>query len=127
MVTILSDATRPGTDKPGMLPVPDALDLAPPDVAKVYEEYKTTRDKQFQNWYALQNVYFTLDKGQRKAFLNQFPELKKYWDWRRQFIKDNPEIEQYVTSSSTTSSTSRTVVEAAREVLIVVDRPRSGD
>ena len=52
----------------------------------------------FPNWYALQSRYYGQQpKQERKAFLEQFPELKEYWDWNRTFKASHPNVETYVT------------------------------
>ena len=69
----------------------------PPGMAERVEAYRKTRNSQFPNWYALQQRYYGLPEGsqERKSFLVQFPQLKKYWEWNKEYKAQFPEIEQY--------------------------------
>ena len=84
--------------EPGRLdtePIP--IDMAPDDIAYQAEMFYSTRNAHFSNYYELQDKYFDLAEGQaRKEFLQYNPELKMYWDWRRDFLKRNPSIAPYI-------------------------------
>lgn len=58
--------------------------------------YKAEKERQFPNIYVTQEQYFALPAGaQRKAFLNQNPKLKAYWDWKDAYSEQHPEIVPY--------------------------------
>ena len=77
----------------------DALNQASPEVYAEVDAYKSTRNKMFPNWYALQERYYNYPEGsqERKDFLAQFSELKDYWDWNRNFKASHPNIALFTT------------------------------
>jgi hypothetical protein len=78
----------------------EELAYAPEREAAAVEAYRSIREDQFPAWYALQSYYFSLPKDERKTFLKEFPELKDYWDWNRQYKKENPVIKKYTRKPS---------------------------
>jgi hypothetical protein len=75
----------------------DRLQMAPPEDAAAVNAYRKNRNDLFPNWYAMSQWYFGSKPGaERKAFLQQFPELKEYFDWNRAYKAQHPVIEQYV-------------------------------
>jgi len=86
-----------GGDPPGTLKDAFPIDFAPPEIATNSQIFYDTRQTYFPNYYELQNKYFDLAEGTaRKNFLGQNPELKQYWEWRRDFLKRNPTIAPYI-------------------------------
>ncbi|RKX65879.1 MAG: hypothetical protein DRP42_04130, partial [Tenericutes bacterium] len=86
-----------GGDPPGTLTEAFNIDLAPPEVANQTEIFYSIRNDNFPDYYELQNKYFTLAEGNaRNDYLRQTPQLKQYWDWRRNFLKKNPSIAPYI-------------------------------
>ena len=85
--------------------------LYPQDQAQEVQAYWDTRNKLFPNITAVQSAYF--DGGKDPAMLRQFPELKEYWDWNRQYKELHPGVKAYIEeqtakyggSASSTSST----------------------
>jgi hypothetical protein len=68
-------------------------------VQGLVSDYYTTIEKQFPDAYALQSMYYGLPEGaKRKAFLKANPQLKEYWDWRRDYLATNPDVIDYVVS-----------------------------
>ncbi len=74
--------------------LPD-LDLYPPELAKAIETYQNERDRLYPGWYMLQSAYFTLPEVQRAGYMTRFPLLKKYWDWKKQYEADHPELKPW--------------------------------
>jgi len=69
-----------------------------PEIAGKIELYQKQRNHMFPLYYPLQQQYYSLPEGsKRKAFLQQFPELKLYWNWKAQYRRDHPELEGYFT------------------------------
>lgn len=89
--------TQPAIDNPA--PQPQYYSDA---VTKGVEAYQAERDKKFPNYYAQQNLYYSYPQGsaQRKQVLSQFPELRQYWDWKKQYQTKHPEIQQYFDDNS---------------------------
>ena len=59
-------------------------------------EYKAEKDKLFPGIGKFQSMYFDIPAGaQRKVFLNQYPNLVKYWNWKDQYALKHPEIVPY--------------------------------
>jgi hypothetical protein len=58
--------------------------------------YKAEKERQFPNIAMWQEQYYALPAGaQRKAFLQQYPQLKAYWDWKDDYAEKHPEIVPY--------------------------------
>lgn len=63
---------------------------------KAIDAYRTEKESRFKNVNVWQEAYFALPVGaQRKAFLQQHPELKAYWDWKDEYSRTHPEIAPY--------------------------------
>jgi hypothetical protein len=89
----------------GVLADPDIdvgmLQSASPEVYAEVDAFRQIRSQQFPNYYALGQRYFGLAPGaERKAFLQQFPELIDYWDWSKQYKAAHPNVELYITPQS---------------------------
>jgi len=92
-----------GGDPPGQATYTEALtpiELAPVEVAHLYEAFYQTRSRIFQYndvvW-PMQADYFKLTKGAaRKKFLREHPLLEKYWNWRKDFMQRNPSVAPYI-------------------------------
>jgi hypothetical protein len=70
----------------------------PQDIQVLYYQYQTQRDKMFPAIFDIQEQYFSLPKQQRKAFRQQHPELPAYWEWRREFMRQYPNLIPYIMS-----------------------------
>jgi hypothetical protein len=97
-----------GGDPPGMVHWDQDLhplaNLTDPDIAQRLEGFYRTRATTFgysENVAPLQDDYFKLDKHGRTAFLRAHPELKRYWDWRRDFMIRNPTLAPYIEDDPT--------------------------
>jgi hypothetical protein len=73
------------------------LELAPPNEAAEVDAYRRLRNQLFPNWYAMSQHYFAYEEKspERKAILAQFPELKDYFDWNKDFKDQHPVIAKY--------------------------------
>ncbi|GAG96290.1 unnamed protein product, partial [marine sediment metagenome] len=86
-----------GGDPPGTLTEAFPIEFAPPEVANQTQIFYDVRNDNFPDFYELQNKYFDLAEGAaRRDYLRQYPELKRYWSWRRDFLKRNPSIAPYI-------------------------------
>ena len=72
--------------------VEKVMQLSQP-VIDVVELHDTEKAQKFPNINVIQDGYYSLPKDQRKAYLNQFPELSRYWEWNRTFKEQH---EDYV-------------------------------
>jgi len=69
----------------------------PEEMVSAVEEYMRERNQLFPNYYALQTEYFNLPAGyQRRSFLQRFPQLKQYWQWKDEYRQQHPEIVPYL-------------------------------
>jgi hypothetical protein len=69
-----------------------------PDMA--YNVYQQQKAQQFPNIDALQTMYFDQsDAAAKRRFLKVNPQLAEYWDWRRQYINQNPEAAPFIDST----------------------------
>lgn len=67
------------------------------DIQKAYYTYKAQKAQMFPGIGDTQDAYFAIqDKNQKKAYLNQHPELTSYWAWRRWFLAQQPQLLPYV-------------------------------
>jgi len=73
------------------------LKLSDPETAWRAEVFYGSRKRMFGDYYSLQNAYYALPQDKRKAYLAANPELKAYWDWRRDFMQKNPDLVPYLT------------------------------
>jgi hypothetical protein len=111
-------------------PVLDAPDIdytIPFDTPEEYAEvdaYKNLRGQLFPNWYAIQQRYYNFPPGsqERRDFLAQFPELKDYWDWNRNYKAAHPNIEKYITPPEDTAQLPQYDYSFAMEITPVLAR-----
>jgi len=68
----------------------------PEDTAATVQTFIDERNTQFPLYFVYQGVYYNLPENQRKKFLKQYPMLEDYWDWKKQYAKDNPVIQSYL-------------------------------
>lgn len=81
-----------------------ALSLTPRDVTERIQVFYDTRNQYFDydQIRATQDEYFAIDESQRAAFRQANPELMRYWDWRRQFLYNNPALIDYLVEDPST-------------------------
>lgn len=70
---------------------------AKPEIQALYYQYLAGRDRQFPGVMEMQSAYYDNDKP--KGFLKQNPMLPAYWEWRREFMKQYPEMIPYIMST----------------------------
>ena len=74
------------------------LKLTKPEIAWRAQSFYDLRTKNYPDFYKKQSDYFKLaTKTQKNAYLAKNQDLKQYWDWRRQFMTQNPDLVQYLT------------------------------
>jgi peptidoglycan hydrolase-like protein with peptidoglycan-binding domain len=74
------------------------VELYPPQLAQQIIEYQDERRERFPNYYAVQQLYFSIpetDRAGRKRVLQRFPQLKEYWDWKRAYEETHPDMQPY--------------------------------
>ena len=64
-------------------------------VINAVAEHDQIKEQRWPGISVVQDLYYSLPKDQRKAFLQQFPKLSEYWDWNRQYKEDHPEYVQW--------------------------------
>lgn len=90
-----------------------------PAIQKLVLEFRVARVEVFgENIFDIQSGYFDLPKGSkaRKAYLNQYPQLADYWDWRRKVLEEYPEIVPYVTSAGAKESITDMAKDIAKDM-----------
>jgi hypothetical protein len=76
------------------------MQLTDPETANRVQVFYDMRNSRFEGWYDLQSKYYELPKGSaRKAYLAKNPMLKQYWDFRNNFMRNNPDLVPYLTDS----------------------------
>jgi hypothetical protein len=75
------------------------LKLTDPETAWRVETFYSMRKEDFPDWSTLQNEYYKLPEGSvsRNKFKNNNPQLTEYWDARRQWMEQNPDLVRYLT------------------------------
>lgn len=53
--------------------------------------------EEFPNWRKLQNDYYKLPENARSSYIKENPELKEYWDSRREWMSQNPDLVRFLT------------------------------
>jgi len=72
------------------------VELLDPTLSLAVDTYREIRNEDYPNWFAMQQGYYELPPGgQRRNYLVRFPRLKKYWDWRRGYLRDHPNVKAY--------------------------------
>jgi len=72
------------------------LQFSPAQTAQEYQVYQDTREKEYPGISALQEFYFALPEAQQQIFMDNNPQLQKYWDWRDTYLAQNPEVIPHV-------------------------------
>ena len=81
---------------------PGGLEFVSPEIEGAVAEYKDKRNELFPNWYALQARYMAMEsRGERRAFLQKFPVLKEYWNWKEQYLNERPVLAGYLEGQQT--------------------------
>ena len=80
--------TAPVLDNPAIHPV-QTFD---PQITQVTDRFFNDRKKLFPNYYTLQQKYYNLPKSQQAGFLIRYPELKQYFDWKKQYYNNYPDL-----------------------------------
>ncbi len=74
---------------------------APQEVQVLYYQYQMQRDQKFPDIFDTQNAYYQIppdDKKAKKAYRAEHPELVEYWEWRRDFMRQFPNMIPYLMS-----------------------------
>jgi hypothetical protein len=81
-----------------LTPNPQILELTPAPIANRIQGFYDSR-RSVHDWdavRALQTEYFALSDSARRGFSASHPELRRYWDWRRDFLYRNPDLIPYL-------------------------------
>lgn len=73
---------------------------APPEVQTLYYQFQYQRQEMFPGIFELQDEYFKLgdDRKAKAKFREEHPELPQYWEWRREFMRQYPNMIPYLMS-----------------------------
>jgi hypothetical protein len=73
------------------------IDLAPPETAGAYQDYRDEIEQRFPGVYKLLDVYYALPEGGAKdAYAAKHPEIEAYNTFRDQYLAQHPDIIPYV-------------------------------
>jgi hypothetical protein len=98
-----------------------------PEMAWRVQVFYDTRKNDYPDFYKKQNAYYALAKKDRKAYINKNPDLKQYWDMRRNFMFDNPDLVPYLTDNEKDIAKAKdkarttSAIPTAQEIKIQVD------
>lgn len=75
------------------------ITLTDPETAWRVQSFYEMRNELHKNWFKLQSDYYKLPENgnARQKFLMQNPELKEYWDARRDWMSTNPDLARFLT------------------------------
>lgn len=59
---------------------------------EAYQKYVNERNKKFPDIGKIQDAYYKTPEANRQAFLQRYPQLSDYWNWRDQFMAENPSV-----------------------------------
>ena len=92
-----------GGDPPGQVQFTETLtpmEFTDPEVAWRLQAFYDTREEYFDynsTLWPIQRDYFKLEEGDaRRTYRQKYPELERYWDWRRDFMQRNPQLAPYI-------------------------------
>lgn len=96
-------------DHPAIIPYvigeKNSLYGLPLEIQAYVYRYRAMRDERYPNLFEVQNKYFSLPtREQRRAYLASHPELKDYWEWRRQMAAQFPKAAPWILSDETLSA-----------------------
>jgi hypothetical protein len=95
--------------------------MTDPETAWRVETFYNTRKQNFPDFYDLQKGYYELDhapngKAKKKQYLRENPELKQYWDFRKHFMTDNPDLVPFLTDSESAIAKAKNAARTKRSV-----------
>lgn len=74
------------------------IKLTDPETAWRVQTFYDMRNEMHGDWYKLQNQYYAQSTDAAKAkYLQQNPQLKGYWDARRDWMNKNPDLVRFLT------------------------------
>jgi hypothetical protein len=97
----LMGGTPPGTMKldPSQ---PQKISMPDPVIAQRAQAFYNFRSAYFSNYYKEQDEYFKISAGAgRTQYIAAHPDLKQYWDWRRDYLYRNPDVAPFLIDTST--------------------------
>jgi hypothetical protein len=76
------------------------VQFSDPELAQRLEVFYDNRKDRYPGYYTDQRGYFEKDtKQERNQFLQENPRLRQYWDFRRDFMNQNPDLVPYMTDN----------------------------
>jgi len=88
-------------DNPAIIPYSIGEDNkvagAKPEIQAQYYQYLAQREQQFPSVMDVQSAYY--DNNKPKGFIKANPMLPAYWDWRRAYMAQYPEMIPYIMST----------------------------
>jgi len=88
MLTPRTEVTAPVLDNPDIQPV-QPMD---PRITQITDKFFNDRKRLFPNYYTLQQAYYNLPRSEQGAYLFRHPELKQYFDWKKQYYRNYPDL-----------------------------------
>jgi len=80
--------------------ISDSSEMAgqPPEIQGLFYQFQSMRENYFPGWYEMQAEYYDLPSKQRKAYREKHPLLPAYWDFRRQYMAQFPQMIPFLMS-----------------------------
>lgn len=96
-------------DKAGKVPMYQLpkLETYSPALSGAITDYKNEKNKQFPMIDGEQAAYFSAGANQ-KAVLDYFPQIQKYWDWKKNYETSHPKMKAYFDQNREEAKLSKT-------------------
>jgi hypothetical protein len=72
------------------------LEGLPTGTAGAMAAYDAAKAAQFPYMTELQNLYFSSSDADQARILTIYPQIKEYWDWRREYMTQHPEVAPFL-------------------------------
>jgi hypothetical protein len=100
-----------------------------PETANRVQVFYDTRSGTYPDFYKTQSGYYELtDKTKKQGYLLEHPELQQYWTFRKNFMRDNPDLVPYLTDdekaierAKSQSRNTTTAIPTAKEIQVNLD------
>lgn len=72
------------------------LELAGEEITGTYQTYNQEKAAKFPGIDRVLDAYYNADKTQQDAMRKMYPAIDQYYNWRYQFMADNPDIIEHI-------------------------------
>ena len=101
----------------------DPMKYYPEDTAATIQSFVDERKTMFPDYYIYQSIYYDLPDSKRGKFLQEYPMLEDYWDWKKEYAANNPVVKSYLEDRANSNNSYDTEfdIEASHDKLMKFD------